>query len=73
MKRTDDRIDQPEVKQQGWGWPGAARGFHYFIDGRSLCRKWLYAGFIEDNGGPITKSDCKVCAKKYLSEVKNER
>ena len=56
---------------EGWGFGLLNRKAHYFVDGRSLCKKWLYAGNLDmtinqkthDKPGP---DDCKECHRKLL-------
>ena len=55
-----------EVVRKGWGWPGASRKAHYFVDARSLCAKWHFMGDLDDTmadaKGP---DDCAECRKRY--------
>lgn len=59
-------------KDQGWAWPGNARKAHYFVDGRSLCGRWMFFGAQEQpqamslNPGP---DDCVSCWRK--AEARN--
>lgn len=48
---------------RGWGSPGASRKAHYFIEYRSLCRKWMYMGDIEDVDTK-SKDDCTECTRR---------
>lgn len=53
------------ASERGWGWPMASRKAHYFINGMSLCRKWMYTGTLTQNQsserGP---DDCAECHRK---------
>lgn len=50
---------------EGWAAPLRARKWHYFVEGRSLCRKWLYLGNCEsDDKASRSDVDCVVCVKK---------
>ncbi|GMU39464.1 MAG: hypothetical protein AMXMBFR23_03300 [Chloroflexota bacterium] len=50
---------------EGWGFPFLARKAHYFVDGHSLCRKWLYLGEQQgDADSPETPDDCPECRKR---------
>ena len=53
---------------EGWGWPLLIRKAHYFRDGTSLCRKWMYMGKLEND---VKKSpdDCKQCQRKREAEL----
>jgi len=48
--------------KEGWGWPAMSRKAHYFVNGRSLCGRWMYFGklYSEDFG----EDNCKSCLKK---------
>jgi hypothetical protein len=56
--------------KEGWGWPGNSKKAHYFINGHSLCQKWLFLGVLDqpqetsDKPGP---DDCAACHKKLLA------
>lgn len=48
----------------GWGFPVNARKAHYFVDGRSLCLKWLFFGHLDENqktGANPGPDDCVTC------------
>ena len=49
------------MSKEGWAYLLNAKNEHYFIDGRSLCRKWL--GFGLDYGRTMGQPDCKACRK----------
>ena len=56
-------------RTEGWGNVINARDAHYFIDDRSLCRRWLAWGGPrwESNqalGSTPGKGTCKACWKK---------
>ena len=59
---------------QGWKWLFNTRKWHYFVDGRSLCRKWgtLGVGGCEDTNHD-SPDNCKTCRraleKKYPEKV----
>ena len=54
--------------QRGWGWPQLSRKAHYFVNGMSLCRKWMYTGALTPNQsterGP---DDCAECHKRVAA------
>lgn len=55
----------------GWGWPASSPKAHVFVEGRSLCGRWMYLG----NSQPITKAphaergpdDCAACHRKLVA------
>lgn len=62
----------PKAKKErteGWGSLDNARDAHYFVEGRSLCKRWMVFGkpHWETNQGlgtAATKGTCKACWKK---------
>lgn len=51
---------------EGWAKPWRAQKFHYFVDGRSLCRAWGMLGNEEleqDTGKTQAEDDCARCAR----------
>lgn len=51
-----------------WGWPLKSRKAHFFVEGRSLCRSWLYLGqgtktqsTSAERPGP---DDCTACWRR---------
>lgn len=49
------------MSKEGWAYLSNAKYEHYFIDGRSLCRKWLGLGL--DYGRTMGQPECKACRK----------
>lgn len=51
---------------RGWQRPHGSRKWHYFVDGRSLCGKWVWFSperLVNDiNTGP---DDCKACVYRF--------
>lgn len=52
-----------------WGWPLNSRKAHVFVEGRSLCGKWLFfgAGNQEHDEGLSEapgRDDCCACWRK---------
>ena len=56
MTRLPLMADEP----RGWGWPGLSKKAHYFINRLSLCRKWAYAGPL-DEANHKSLDNCKQC------------
>lgn len=48
------------------GWVGLlnTKKWHYFINGRSLCRKWMYLGTLYEQGNDNSPDNCAACKKK---------
>lgn len=49
--------------KEGWNWLSNATKWHYFVEGRSLCRRWMCFGtdLKEDTGE--SPDDCAACRK----------
>jgi len=43
--------DGPEKAVSGWAFPRDNAKAHYFVGGRSLCRRWLWLGPVEEDNG----------------------
>lgn len=50
------------VLTEGWGWPAFSKKAHYFLDGRSLCMKWLFGGPLE-SGNDNSDDNCAACKR----------
>lgn len=50
------------LSRKGWGFPAPSRKAHYFVDGRALCGKWLFAGELED-ARHEHKDNCAPCKR----------
>lgn len=58
------------MSKEGWGWIRNSPKWHYFVDGRSLCGKWLGLGLGElEQGNDESGDNCTVC-KKALAKRK---
>jgi hypothetical protein len=60
-------MDATETVKGAWGWPPLSRKAHWFIDGRSLCGKWLYTGApcrTQVTLAKIYPDDCAMCFKR---------
>ena len=52
-------------EKEGWTWLTNSKKWHYFIDGRSLCGRFMVLGRPELEQGNNNSSDnCKACVKK---------
>jgi len=63
---TQDTTDKEEEKPitEGWAKPLNTRKFHYFVDKRSLCDRYMYFGDLEADTGKESPDDCKSCRRK---------
>ena len=54
------------MEMNGWFKGYNMEKFHYMVDGKSLCKKWMtFSGDLDpDTDGPAQKDDCKTCYKK---------
>ena len=50
------------TKPEGWSWLFNARKWHYFRDGRALCRRWMILG-VGDFGTPTEGEKCRSCQR----------
>lgn len=58
----------------GWAMPGRSTKYHYFVDGISLCGKWMYVGQTEQDSASGRRSDdCHGCWAKRQRRKRNER
>ena len=53
--------DKVKVRE-GWGWPLSSRKAHYFVDGSSLCGRWMFFGSLEQ-GNDNSPDNCAPCKK----------
>lgn len=52
------------MAKDGWAWPLNSRKAHYFIDTRSLCRRWSFWGSQDQPqhvGAAPQRDDCVPC------------
>lgn len=60
------------TNNEGWGYPENARKAHFFIKGRSLCRKWLYLGYVVGRDEIGDPDNCKTCERMLIARRKEE-
>lgn len=53
--------------EQGWGYPMLSKKAHYFVEGRSLCNRWLFTGCYSEQTPP-TDNACATCTKKRATK-----
>jgi hypothetical protein len=46
--------------KQGWGIPSQSKKAHYFVNGMSLCRSWMFTGALDDSNHK-SPDNCKKC------------
>jgi hypothetical protein len=52
-------------QNEGWILLDNSKKFHYMMDGRSLCFKWMYLGHnFDSDDGSYNERDCRVCVKE---------
>ena len=58
------------MKNSGWTWIYNSKVDHYFINGKSLCGKWmLFCACYEET----TNNPCKKCLAKLKKLKKKEQ
>lgn len=55
------------MAKEGWTWLANSRKWHYFVDGRSLCRRFMF--FAEpksgyEQGNDDSPDNCQACLKQ---------
>lgn len=66
------------TENEGWTWLMNSKKWHYFVDGESLCKRWMYLGSSLDKlqkGNNDSPDNCVVCKKKLLArdaQLRNE-
>jgi len=50
-------------KPKGWGMPQLSKKAHYFVNGQSLCNRWMYLGELED-ARHTHPQNCASCQAK---------
>jgi hypothetical protein len=59
---------QPPKRKEGWFKPGCCRRFHYFVEGRSLCRNYGIPGEMDQDTGnkEAGVDDCITCFRELV-------
>jgi len=61
------------MSMEGWGKIGASRKWHYFKDGRSLCRSFgCFAITHLELGNDNSEDNCAACKRKLAAIKKRE-
>ena len=54
--------------KEGWTWLHNSKKWHYFVDGRSLCGRWmLFSNPGLEQGNDDSPDNCKACSKKLIT------
>ena len=63
-------MSEDKKLKEGWWMPFSSKRYHYFVEGRSLCRGWGFPNYdnIDKDTGNLEpqKTDCKQCFRKLL-------
>ena len=54
--------------KEGWGKPGLSRKWHWFRQGHSLCRKWIFFGDQLEQDGDNSPDHCIECFRALQKE-----
>jgi hypothetical protein len=55
------------TRREGWGWLSNSPKWHYFVDGRSLCGRWLGLGLGElEQGMDNSPDNCAECRRRVV-------
>jgi len=61
-----------EENKEGWTWLSNSRKWHYFVDGRSLCGRFmLFSTSGLEQGNDTSTDNCMACMKAL--EKRNAR
>jgi len=57
------------MKKEGWTWLINSKKWHYFREGRSLCRQFLLLSSNDlETGNNDSADNCAACKKKIKAE-----
>jgi hypothetical protein len=62
MQAAGAMTPRTKKEDQGWGVPLNTKKAHYFVNGRSLCSRWMFFGWLEDSHHDHP-DNCKACMK----------
>jgi hypothetical protein len=54
---------------KGWKWVYGSPKFHYFIEGQSLCRRWLVLSDRDLELGNNNSPDNCIACKKVINKI----
>ena len=62
------------MTDEGWTFLWNSKKWHYFRDGRSLCRRWMCLSYTPDEKELIDSPDnCAECKKRRMKELEKEK
>lgn len=62
-----------ELVSRGWARPLNSKKFHFFENGTSLCRKWMYwMPDLDAEDGFGNPENCAACERKRRAQVEAE-
>lgn len=56
--------EESPTEVEGWGKPGLARKWHYFVKARSLCGGWIFWSHNLEQGNDNSPDNCAACKRK---------
>lgn len=64
-----------EKHNEGWNWIYNSPKWHYFVDGKSLCKRWMLFSTPKnlEQGNNNSPDNCKLCRKTLEKRLKNEK
>jgi len=71
MSQTEETL-----QSEGWNWIYNSPKWHYFVDGVSLCKRWMLFSIPKnlEQGNNNSPDNCKTCRKALLKRLeKNEK
>lgn len=58
----------------GWGWAFNARKAHFYVNGLSLCGRWvIFGGSGLELGNDNSPDNCATCKKKLAAKKEREK
>ena len=60
------------VLREGWAFPTEASKAHYFVLSRSLCKKWIYRGVLDQGADWVKRDHCVVCHRERIKRIEKQ-
>jgi hypothetical protein len=61
-------MESADIKGNGWGWPSRLRRDHFFVNGRSLCKRHVFYGTCRVDLMSDPKR-CVVCQRRRERQI----